>query len=448
MPYFYHIPLASTLVNTGILRASGGGTLDVEALDNQNVADVDVNASSTLTLRDSWSNSATLEILGGTLNLGGTFNDLGTFTRAGGAGTVNLTGIFTNAGTFTFDDDVGVVRFSGSTGEIIGGTLLQSGAGDLQVPGGQTGRLDGVTLGLDLDVATNGNLILENGLTFSGGAAVTLENTSAIQFADLVVVGTQTLGGTGEVRFGGTNNRNRIFQSGTTTWTVGPNVTIGGTSSTEGGTIGSFEQINNQGLIEAAVSGETIFINATTVTNTGTLQATNGGEVDMSPGSFPTNAGTITIGADSTVDTSTTALINTGILEIAGTLDLNGQTLTNSNILRPGTSPGTSPGITTIEGDLILDSNSMVEVDLAGTDPLPPDFDIINANGSATIDGTLDIIHFGGFTPTLGDTFEIITAVGGTSGQFATLNPPGGFIYDQVTAANELTLLFTNGAVF
>ena len=113
----------------------------------------------------------------------------------------------------------------------------------------------------DLDVATNGNLLLENGLTLSGGAAVTLENTSAIQFADLVVVGTQTLGGTGEVRFGGTNNRNRIFQSGTTTWTVGPNVTIGGTLSTEGGTIGSFEQINNQGLIEAGVSGKTIDIN-------------------------------------------------------------------------------------------------------------------------------------------------------------------------------------------
>ena len=311
------------------------------------------------------------------------------------------------------------------------------------LPASGTGTLDQVTLAMDLDVLNAGNLFIQGGLTLSGGSTVHL--ISAPNAANLFVTGTQTLGGTGSVTFEGTTSNGRIVQSGGTTLTIGPNVTVGGVLSTQGGTVGFFTNVINQGLIEAATAGKTITTSiSTALTNTGTLRAINGGTLDIGAGDFPTNAGTITIGAGSTLDTSTTALTNTGILEIAGTLDLSGQTLTNSNIL----GPGTSPGITTIDGDLILDTNSIVDIEISGTDPIPPEFDIINVTGSATIDGTLNVIHFGGYTPTLGDTFEIITAVGGTSGQFTTLNFPGGFPYDHLVKANEVLLLFTNGGVF
>ena len=335
----------------------------------------------------------------------------------------------------------------------MGATLTKSGIGDLVLPEMETGTLEGVTLGMDLTVLNQGNLFIEGGLLLNGGSRVRLMSTP--NQTNLFVTGSQTLGGTGSVTFEGTGDNARIVQSGGTTLTIGPNVTIGGSASTRGGTVGTFANIINQGLIEAGTSGRTIFTSiSSTLTNSGTLRAINGGILDLGGGDLPTNAGTITIGAGSTVDTSITALTNTGILEIAGTLNLGGQTLTNSNILRPGTSPGR----TTITGDLVLDSNSIIDIEIEGTNPGPPEFDIIDVSGTVTLDGTLNVLLPGPFDPSPADTFQImtcgVTCLGGVTMSFVTENAPAGkqmkvtytaadVVVDEIAAIGTFT--WTNG---
>jgi hypothetical protein len=65
------------------------------------------------------------------------------------------------------------------------------------------------------------------------------------------------------------------------------------------------------------------------------------------------------------------------------------------------------------------------------------------ASGQATLAGDLSVSLVGGFQPTLGDTFQIVTAGGGRSGTFATENLPAasGFLsWDVIYTSNAVTL--------
>src|SRR5207237_4876350 len=106
----------------------------------------------TLTLGGSWSNSSTLSVLGGTLNLGGSFTlaGLGTLTRSGG--TVNLTGALDNtSATLAFTATTGSWNMLGGT--LKNGTLTEAGGARL-IFTNSGGTLDGVTASNDLDLAS------------------------------------------------------------------------------------------------------------------------------------------------------------------------------------------------------------------------------------------------------------------------------------------------------
>ena len=433
------------LINEGeIIAQTAGETLSISGVNALNNNLWRVEAGTWRFTAAGWQNDGTMEVAGGLLDL---FSDLtlsqlfgaGTLARTGG--TIDLRAVLDNTGqTFALNATTGTFRLLGGT--VLGGTVTETAGAELEFTPGNVGTLDGVILDAD-KTATSYTLDVQNGLTLGAGGA---DRTLALESSTLRFRGAaaQTVDGDG---VGGLEEivSNGVGDSAITEFFAGP-VTFGPNLRVRTGTQGlsiNMGDLINEGEIIAQTAGEILTISGSNFSNNpGTIGAQSGGTLSLT--TLATNDGTIAIGAGSTVRTNTNSLTNTGTLEIAGTLDLNGQTLTNSNILRPGT----SPGITTIDGDLVLDTNSIIDIEIEGTNPVPPEFDIINVTGSATIDGTLNVIHFGGFTPTLGDTFEIITAVGGTSGQFATLNPPGGFIYDQVTGANELTLLFTNGAVF
>jgi subtilase-type serine protease len=56
---------------------------------------------------------------------------------------------------------------------------------------------------------------------------------------------------------------------------------------------------------------------------------------------------------------------------------------------------------------------------------IPSAFPIVLVTGSASLDGTLAIFPGLGFTPSIGDSFPIMTAADGITGQFATeILPP------------------------
>lgn len=83
--------------------------------------------------------------------------------------------------------------------------------------------------------------------------------------------------------------------------------------------------------------------------------------------------------------------------------------------------PGTSPGTLTIDGDYDQTDDGTLEIELAGTDA--GDFDVLAVTGDASLDGDLQVLLTDGFTPEVGDTFEILTG-DSVTGTFATEDLP------------------------
>ncbi len=171
-----------------------------------------------------------------------------------------------------------------------------------------------------------------------------------------------------------------------------------------------------------------------TLTLSGISQAA-GGAITINNTGTLVNAGTIALAGGSTFSTSNHAMTNSGTASLSGVGTIvvgAGNTLTNQGTIAAGNSPGTL----NITGDLVLTPGSVTNVELAGTGA--GQFDVINVSGAATLDGTLNVAHFGGFTPVAGNTFQIMNYASRT-GDFATKNFPVGFGYTTfVNAANYI----------
>jgi hypothetical protein len=81
--------------------------------------------------------------------------------------------------------------------------------------------------------------------------------------------------------------------------------------------------------------------------------------------------------------------------------------------------PGFSPAVTVFDGDLTLGASALTEIDIEGL--IPGQFDQGLVAGQLTLDGTLAVLLGGAFGLELGQSFQIFTAGGGVSGQFAGL---------------------------
>ncbi|NQV35573.1 MAG: LEPR-XLL domain-containing protein, partial [Phycisphaeraceae bacterium] len=107
------------------------------------------------------------------------------------------------------------------------------------------------------------------------------------------------------------------------------------------------------------------------------------------------------------------------VLTITGDLSGTGEIIgnvVNHGVLRPGN----SPGVIDITGDLTLLAGETTQIELAGNGGVAgTDYDQINVTGNVGLDGTLEIILFNGFTPTLGQTFNFLTYAGVLTGAFA-----------------------------
>jgi len=144
---------------------------------------------------------------------------------------VNVTGVLNNTGTtLTLNGTTGSWNV-GRGGTIRGGTISATGGASLTVPVSNSATLEGVTLAAGLTVANNATLLVRNGLTLNN-AKLTIEgtgNSTSVIFS----LGAQTLGGTGEVIFGG-NGNNYLYAQGNNTSTGPETLTIGSTISIRG----------------------------------------------------------------------------------------------------------------------------------------------------------------------------------------------------------------------
>jgi hypothetical protein len=128
-----------------------------------------------------------------------------------------------------------------------------------------------------------------------------------------------------------------------------------------------------------------------------------------------------------------TPWINNGRLELLSSGIINGVTLISSgSIIGTGTigadlnnrgeiSPGLQAGTLTINGNYRSSAGATLAIELGGT--ASGSYDVLQINGDALLGGTLNVSLSGGFTPNVGESFNIVLANNITGG-FSTVNVP------------------------
>ena len=110
---------------------------------------------------------------------------------------------------------------------------------------------------------------------------------------------------------------------------------------------------------------------------------------------------------------SAQTVVNSGAL-LGGHGSIGGG-LVNSGIVSPGDSPGTL----TVNGDYTQNASGTLRIEIAGL--ALNQHDLLAVNGHVTLGGTLQLLGVGGFKLQVGDQVTFLTANGGVSGTFGTV---------------------------
>src|SRR5208282_5261327 len=195
--------------------------------------------------------------------------------------------------------------------------------------------------------------------------------------------------------------------------------------TTAGMEIGSIEGSGNYFLGSKTLS---VGGNNLSTTVSGVIQ--DGGFVGGTGGSL-TKVGTGTLTLTGTNTYTGTTTVNAGSLIVDGSI-ASAQTLVNAggllrghgslggNLVNSGiVSPGDSPGTLTVNGGYTQNSGGTLRIEVAGL--APSQHDLLAVNGHASLAGTLQLIGLGSFKLHVGDEVTFLTANGGVSGMFGTV---------------------------
>ncbi|MBK7905105.1 MAG: hypothetical protein IPJ78_00915 [Gemmatimonadetes bacterium] len=209
------------------------------------------------------------------------------------------------------------------------------------------------------------------------------------------------------------------------------------------------------------------------VANSGLMEVSGASSIG---GSFSMNSGSFlrigAIGAQTAATTLTLAsgFTNSGVIQLTNqtaspqavdaTLQLSAGTLTNAVGGLITTAAGNGGGTRSIVGPVLnqglleiapgaagqlaitgnfTGSSGTVAVDLGGLVPVTQ-YDQLTISGTATLGGTLNVGLFGGFTPTPGSSFDVLTA-GTRTGTFGTVNAAAGLQAAPSYSATGATVL-------
>lgn len=394
---------------TGILAADSGRSMHGHGAI---MADIDFNGTANL-LAD-----------GGTLALLGTItdvNEIGTFDADGiltiatawntsTATTVRLRGGKLTSGfgaAITNDNATGIQGFGEINAEIVNNTQIDAKDGALLA--------DGTTNSVDWDGTTNtGALNAVNGdlqirddaiFLFSGSATVNstrefYTNGFALEWepASVLNLGAQSrYRGSEGTRFGGS-------------------MTVAAGAPAEIRFPGTFLFENGS---NSTLSGTLLLNNQLTQISVGAVLA--GGGVLRNPD----NGGVLRLQDGASVDV---------LVENQGTIDLG--------------SAGLAGQVTGF--DYQQDSTGTMLIDLGGTGL--NQFDRYDLSGAVQLDGALIIDLFGGYVPTVGDTFDILSAGVSVTGLFSSVDQPfampSGLLFDVVYSADLVQLVVVEAPIY
>ena len=242
--------LAGTLIQSSGHTINGFGQITAN-LTNNGMVNATVSGGTLFVDGTAMTNSATMQATTGPLEFSGV-----SVTNTGGSIIANGNG----------------VELVGAT--ITGGTL-SSPSGTIQALGSSTVTLSGVTNNSTFDIVGASNVNVTGNLLNNGTVTINSNQSSSSS----LTFSSGTLSGTGMI----------TLNSGSTSATLAGTLT-----QASGQTINGLGQITanltNNGLVNATVAGNTLFVDGTSVTNSATMQAT-GGVLEFSNGISVTNTG-------------------------------------------------------------------------------------------------------------------------------------------------------------
>ena len=374
----------------------------------------------------------------------------GSLTKAG-SGTLTMTGTNTYTGGTNLDGGIlavnsdlnlgiGPLSFNGGTLEALGAgggitsikaVNLAPGGGTFLADAGTTSTLSGLITGVGAwtksgpgTLALAGANTYGGGTTIAGGTIVT-QNASAL--------------GTGPVAFGnGTALQVQNLLNVNGNWTVSP-----GTASVSGGTVQTFGDFNLGGGGTLIANASFNIPGAANINSSGLVvnsAFTVNDNVNLSGSSAAIVNGVLTSASVNVNDASSLVVNNSGtvaanvnvgpsaLLGLFGRINgsvinagfFQGTGVVNGNVFNSGiVSPGASIGTLTINGNYTQSASGTLRIEVAGASP--GQYDVLVVNGRASLAGRLQLLRIGGFRPRIGDQLAFLTASGGVSGTFDTI---------------------------
>jgi hypothetical protein len=381
----------ATLTFSGVVSVVDPGTeLDVRTLFTANAA---LNTASATRLRlvspGTLTGSGALNVSGELFFVSGTLAGTGPATILAGG---NLT--LPDSGGRTLDGRtltlVGDGFWSGGNFTLAGGAVLninanfEAATNDDFVAGAGGGAVNIAGGGIFTRSGGSGALVVPAGIAFNNSGE------ARTQFGQL------QLGGGG----GGTNGKFSANAGAEIVFSGGTH-TLGGATTLDGS--GNF----------TVTGGVVALANGTAINQTGTTLRIVGGALNLT--------GTTTVNAGGLFDLAGGTVGGTGTLSLAGGT-LSGTGTFGANVANPGgfVRPGGTgtAGTLTIGGTYTQGAGGTLAVELGGTSA--GQFDVLAVSGAATLAGTLNLAHLGGFTPTAGNSFRVVQAPA-NPGTFANL---------------------------
>jgi hypothetical protein len=418
-----------TLTNSGTFTLQPGATMTslsccVNPAQFVNTGSVVLPAAGTAVIKGiAFNNSKTVSLASGsTLDLQIAPSNLNAGTSISGAGTLLVDYLASVALNGTVNLSKGTTFQLGSAGSR--GSL--SGTGTFTGSGSTFSWLDGMI---------NGTFTVAKSVhtSISGNDQKTLQAPGGNGTSTLTLAGTTTLAGTGLILSGGGAILNN-------TGTFSPQA---GSTITSGSCCVNPAQFNNKGTLTNNVgAGKTFSITYVAFYNSGTVNLKSGTLQFGNPGYTQTGGKTKLAGGSLASTSAAIVDLQGGSLSGKGTITASVQ---NGALIDPGsTVPGEAT--LTITGNYTQTSAGTLRIDIKGNGAPGKDYDQLSVSGTATLNGTLNIVTASSFTPGLSDTFTVVKATT-LAGTFTTLNYklPNNLQYYAQYTKTTATLLIKQG---
>ncbi|QQE12597.1 autotransporter-associated beta strand repeat-containing protein [Planctomycetota bacterium] len=439
-----------TTILTGTVIVSGGNAINnsgAVTLANVLGATLQLNANETIgSLTGGGSTGGEVKLQSYTLTVGDEYDTefAGVISGTGGlvkegSGTLTLSGTNTYSGGFNINAGTVIASGGNAIGDIGTVTLADVSGATLQLNADETiGSLAGggevnllsytLTVGDVNDTTFDGVISGTGGLVKQGDGALALSGTNTYSGGTNIEAGTIVVDG-----------GNAIGDTGTVTITDGATLQLDADE-----TVGS--------LAGGGSTGGEVKLQSYTLTVGDANDTTFDGVISGTGGLVKQGDGTLILSNSDNIYTGGTT-VNEGILIINGNMASANMNVANGAMLagvmslagnynNAGTiSPGNSIGTVTVAGNLTLTDTSIYDMEIESTAGAGVGNDLIDVGGTADVDGTLNIISISGYTPNGGDTFTILEADGGVSGEFSTiLENFGAYDVKAIYDANDITI--------